>query len=57
MRLCYGLGTFFDLPHNRFQTLKQKNKIRWDKESKTEKIRDMNIANCFQEVYDYIQNV
>ncbi|WP_040373665.1 tyrosine-type recombinase/integrase, partial [Peribacillus psychrosaccharolyticus] len=35
----------------------KQNKILRVKEGKTQKIRDIYIANCFQEVYEYAKNV
>ncbi len=52
------VGDLLRLPTQQIITLKGKqNKILRVKEGKTQKIRDIYIANCFQEVYEYAKNV
>ena len=52
------VGDLLRLPTHQILALKGKqNKILRVKEGKTQKIRDIYIANCFQEVYAYAQNV
>jgi integrase len=51
------VGDLLRLNTQQILTLKSKqDKILRVKEGKTQKIRDIYIANCFQEVYDYAQN-
>ncbi|MGG3942385.1 tyrosine-type recombinase/integrase [Peribacillus psychrosaccharolyticus] len=51
-------GDLLRLPTQQILALKGKqNKILRVKEGKTQKIRDIYIANCFQEVYVYAKNV
>ncbi|MGG3942091.1 tyrosine-type recombinase/integrase [Peribacillus psychrosaccharolyticus] len=52
------VGDLLRLPTHQILALKGKqNKILRVKEGKTQKIRDIYIANCFQEVYGYAKNV
>ena len=52
------VGDLLKLTTKQILDLKSKqHKILWVKEGKTQKIRDMYIANCFQEVYEYSKNV
>ena len=52
------VGDLLRLPTHQILVLKGKqNKILRVKEGKTQKIRDIYIANCFQEVYEYAKNV
>ena len=52
------VGDLLRLPTHQILALKGKqHKILRVKEGKTQKIRDIYIANCFQEVYAYAKNV
>jgi integrase len=52
------VGDLLKLKTQQILTLKRKqDKILRVKEGKTQKNRDIYLANCFQEVYDYAQNV
>ena len=52
------VGDLLRPPTQQILSLKGKqNKILRVKEGKTQKIRDIYIANCFQEVYEYAKNV
>jgi hypothetical protein len=51
------VGDLLRLNTQQILALKGKqDKILRVKEGKTQKIRDVDVANCFQEVYDYAKN-